>query len=292
MNNDLLWARYLRSLKRKRRSALTIRNYEKSMRLFRRYLEERSLIEVSRDELESFFDERLDQVLASTVHGDYVNLRAFYNWLVAEEYLATSPMLKIDAPEFEYKVPRILSDQELKSLFQACKGTRFYDRRDEAMIRLMSEIGGPRRAEITNLMLADIDFRHDLVHLQGKTGERWIPYSDKTADALDRYLRLREKSRFAELPNVWLSYRGAVPIQTIWWVIQRRSEQAGIGKIHPHTLRHTAAHRAKVAGMSEQDMETLFGWAPGSMMTRAYGRAGKVVRAQNASRKLGLGNSL
>lgn len=301
--DDRIWSSYVRGLKLQRRSELTIKNYEKSVRLFRDYLHDplsdqsglkddlpTSFLDATRSDLEGFFESRLEQVRASTVHGDYVNLRPFYNWLVAEEYVTKSPLSRIPAPSYEYKIPRVLSDKELKSLFDACKGPRFYDKRDEAMLRLMSEIGGSRRAEISGLSLDSVDFSQDTIRVEGKTGTRWIPFGAKTGQALDRYLRARDKSKYSSLPNLWLSYRGPVPNQTVWWVVGRRAEQAGIGHINPHTLRHTAASRAHAAGMSEADMETLFGWSPGSAMTRAYGRATKIVRAQNASRSLALGD--
>lgn len=292
MNDQRVWTSYVRGLKLQRRSALTIANYEVTVRLLQAFLNGKPLVEVDRSDLEGFFEHRLTQAAASTVHGNYVNLRPFYNWLVAEDYIARSPMAKIPAPDFEYKTPRVLSDDELSKLFKACRGPRLFDKRDEAMLRLMSEIGGPRRAEIVGMGLDDVDWNHDVVRVSGKTGERFIPFGARTGAALDRYLRMRDKSKHAELPNLWLGQKGAVVIQTPWWVIQKRSELAGIGKMHPHTLRHTAAHRALEAGMSEADMETLFGWTPGSAMTRIYGRATRVVRAQNSARRLNLGDKL
>jgi len=292
MNDERVWNSYVRMLRRKRRSDYTVANYQFTMIMLRRHLDGIPLIEAGREDLEGFFDERLDHAKPSTVHGNYVNLRAFYNWLVAEKYIPQSPLAQISAPEYEYRVQRILSDQELKKLFDACKGPRLYDKRDEAMLRLMSEVGGPRRGEVIGMRVDDLDFNHDLVHLVGKTGERWIPYGYNTGVALDRYLRIRSQSRHNLMPNFWISYKGVVPVQSVWWIVRGRARKAGIGDIHPHTLRHTAAHRAHEAGMSDQDMETLFGWAPGSAMTRSYGRAGKVVRAQNAARKLGLGDSM
>jgi site-specific recombinase XerD len=292
MSNQRIWQSYTRGLRLQRRSDYTIRNYSKSFRMLAEYLKDVPVTEATRTDLEGFFDQRFEEVLPSTVHSDYVNLRPFFNWLIAEDYITRSPMARIPAPDYEYKIPRVLDNAELKALFNACKGPRFYDKRDEAMLRLMSEVGGSRRAEVAGLLLEDVDFDRDTVKVSGKTGIRWIPFGAKTGVALDRYLRLRDKSKHAGLPNLWLSYRGAVPHQTVWWIVKRRSLQAGIGAIHPHTLRHTAAHRAHEAGMSDQDMETLFGWQAGSPMSRAYGRATKVIRAQNSARKLALGDSL
>lgn len=43
-------------------------------------------------------------------------------------------------------------------------------------------------------------------------------------------------------------------------MIGRRGEQAGIPGLHPHQLRHSAAHRWMAEGGSEGDAMRLFGW--------------------------------
>jgi integrase len=72
-------------------------------------------------------------------------------------------------------------------------------------------------------------------------------------------------------------------------MIERRCERAGIGRIHPHQLRHTAAHVWMANGGGETDAMRLFGWKSRSMLSR-YGASAADERARDAHRRLALGD--
>lgn len=286
---DRIWSSYVRGLRLKKRSELTIANYGVSFRTLLEHVGT-DATSVTRMDIEDFFEARQKTCKDTTLMRDYRNLRAFFSWAVKQDWITHSPMAGLDAPSEEETLPRVLTDQELHRLISACRGTTFLDRRDEAMIRLMSEPGGPRRGEIL-MRLSDIDFRHDLVRLVGKTGERFIPYSNRTGASLERYLKKRDQHRLNGSDALWLTNRGSVTNQALNAMMNRRGEEAGIGKITCRTLRHTAAHRCKEAGMSPEDMQTLFGWSSPAMLL-VYGRTTKKVRAQNAARRLSLGDRI
>lgn len=66
----------------------------------------------------------------------------------------------------------------------------------------------------------------------------------------------------------------------------------GVEGLHPHSLRHTAAHRWKDAGGSEEDAEELFGWTPGSGMVKRYGKTARSARAERAARRMTLADGI
>lgn len=70
-----------------------------------------------------------------------------------------------------------------------------------------------------------------------------------------------------------------------------RAEEAGIGPVFPHLLRHTWAQRCKLAGMSDEAMMRIAGWRSRQMLER-YGASAADERAQTAHRKLNLIESL
>ncbi|WP_246149220.1 tyrosine-type recombinase/integrase [Nonomuraea turkmeniaca] len=74
-------------------------------------------------------------------------------------------------------------------------------------------------------------------------------------------------------------------------MIERRCDLAGIGRIHPHQLRHFAADAWFAAGGSDQDGMRLFGWSSLDM-PRRYGRANAEQRAIEAHRRMALGDQL
>jgi len=162
------------------------------------------------------------------------------------------------------------------------------------MIRLFCEPGTPRRAEMAAILLENVDMRNSSLLFLGK-GARWrrIPFGIKTGQAFDRYLRVRAKHPLAKLPELWLGQRGKA--LTDWGIRQmllRRCKQAGIGRVRPHQLRHTSYHHWRDQGGSEDDAEALFGWTPGSRMSRLYGRSTRLSRAEKAARKLSVADRL
>jgi site-specific recombinase XerC len=61
----------------------------------------------------------------------------------------------------------ILTDDDLAALVGACKGQRFVDRRDEAVIRLLIDCG-LRVSEVTGIDLPDLDLDSESVTVTGK----------------------------------------------------------------------------------------------------------------------------
>jgi integrase len=75
-------------------------------------------------------------------------------------------------------------------------------------------------------------------------------------------------------------------------MLERRSAQAGIPRIHPHQLRHTAADIwLSESGGDETSAMRLFGWRSRQMLQR-YAASNADARAHAAARKLGIGDRL
>ena len=90
--------------------------------------------------------------------------------------------------------------------------------------------------------------------------------SRKRAQALDRYLRLRKKHAQAGSQALWLGPKGRSRRNGVAQLLRRRCKQAGIEQLHPHQLRHTAAHVAAKEGLGDPDMMRIFGWRSRQML--------------------------
>jgi site-specific recombinase XerC len=78
--------------------------------------------------------------------------------------------------------------------------------------------------------------------------ERALPYGHKTALALDRYLRIRERHKDAHLPWLWLGLRGRLTAWGLVRMLERRGREAGLPGLHPHQFRHALAHPVACRG--------------------------------------------
>lgn len=224
------------------------------------------------------------------------SVRRFYNFLVDDEVISASPLAKIPEPKESGKPVEVPGLDTVRALIATCKpkGGRpgFYDLRDEMIIRIFCEAGGPRAGEVAGLPLGALDLGSDTLQICGKGGKwRTMALSAKTAKAADRYLRARKTHPYAHADRLVLGQAGPMGPNGIWQMIQRRSRAAGVEPLHPHQFRHGAADRAKAAGMSDGDMKRLFGWSSSAMLDR-YGSVHADRRAVEAARKLSLGNEL
>jgi len=199
--------------------------------------------------------------------------RSLVRWAVATgrvELDLTGGILR--ARSTRATLPRGFSPAQVEVLRAACESTTVAGARDRAVITLLSRLG-LRAGETADLSLDDLDWAAGRLTVVGKGQRRLtLPIPVDVGEALVAWLRLRpmdgdDRALFVRLraPIHALTSAGISDI------VKHRAEAAGLGVVHAHRLRHTAAMNVISTGGTLVEAQELLGHQ-NAASTRVYAR--------------------
>ena len=153
-------------------------------------------------------------------------------------------------------LPRALEPEQLEALLGSCDCGTATGRRDYAVLVMLARLG-MRAGEVAALSLGDVDWRAgELVIVgKGRRSER-LPLPADVGEAIVDYLRAgrpetaQDRCLFVRVraPHHGLTAGGVTQ------VVVSAARRGGLGQIHAHRLRHTAATGMLRAGASLEEI--------------------------------------
>ncbi|MDP4158140.1 MAG: tyrosine-type recombinase/integrase [Bacillota bacterium] len=161
-------------------------------------------------------------------------VKAFYTWLVDEEYLEKNPTRKIKTPKEAVLLPKALTKEDFDRL-------RFHEKsiRNQAILELLVS-SGMRISEMIQLNRDDLDMNFRRIKVRGKGNkERLVHFSVIAKFCLIAYL----SPRTDENPALFINrYGKRLSIRSVELQVKQMGLASGLrAKVTPHVMRHTFA---------------------------------------------------
>jgi site-specific recombinase XerD len=156
-------------------------------------------------------------------------------------------------------LPKGLEPGQVLRLLTSCDNSTPNGCRDFAVLTMLVRLG-LRAAEVAKLRLEDIDWRGGAIVVRGKANctER-VPLPTDVGEAVAAYLR-RGRPASADGRTVFVRIKAphrAITSGGVTQVVAAAARRAGLGLIHAHRLRHTAATQMLRAGATLPEIGQL-----------------------------------
>ncbi len=199
-------------------------------------------------------------------------LRAFYNFLVAEEMATLNPFARVQVTVPDEDQP-VVSEEQITAMLASAKKSR-HRQRDVALITVLVDTGC-RKGELAGVLVEDVDLGSGTIRFrESKTKPRTVPLTDRAVVALGRWLRARGTAS----GSLWA-------VQDPYGLVKSVCLRNSNGAVTPHQARRAFAIRWLERGGSESGLMRVAGWSS-SEMVRLYTRSAASRLASDEMRRL------
>ena len=222
-------------------------------------------LKIQRENISDFLAELKNDGIAARSQARIISgIKAFYKYLIIEDYIKYDPTELIESPKVGFKLPDTLSLIEIDKLISAVDLSNKQGERNRAILETLYSCG-LRVSELTNLKLSNIYFNEGYLKVIGKGDkERLAPIGGRALKYLTTYInevRNHQTIKKGQEDFVFLNNRGAGLTRVmIFLIIQKLAAEIGLKKkISPHTFRHSFATHLIEGGADLRAVQEMLG---------------------------------
>lgn len=151
-------------MQQKRYSTSTISTYIHSIQTLFRFLDPKKYFEITDKDVQNFvMNYIIPQNLSFSYQNQIVNASKLFFKITTDSQLNIE---KLERPRREYKLPNVLSKEEIRSILNALENPK------HKMMLVLIYACGLRRSELINLKPANIDSKRHLLHIINSKGKK------------------------------------------------------------------------------------------------------------------------
>jgi integrase/recombinase XerD len=191
-------------------------------------------------------------------------IKAFYKYLIMDDYITIDPTELLESPKIGLKLPDTLSIEEIDNLIGAIDLSKKQGERNRAMLEILYSCG-LRVTELICLKLSNISFEEGFIKVIGKGDkERLAPIGSTALKYLNIYInevRNHQEIQKGHEDIVFLNRRGKQLTRVmIFTIIKQLAEKISLKKnISPHTFRHSFATHLIQGGADLRAVQEMLG---------------------------------
>ena len=188
-------------------------------------------------------------------------IKSFYNYLLLNDKIESSPTEFVEAPKVGRHLPDVLTVEEIDTIISSIDPSTPKGRRDRAMLELLYSCG-LRVTELITLRVCDLFFGEGYIRVVGKGNkQRLVPINATARERIMIYLDDRRERYRGNEDSLFLNNRGGKLTRImIFTIIREAVKRTGIEKqVSPHTFRHSFATHLLAGGASIRQIQEMLG---------------------------------
>lgn len=190
-------------------------------------------------------------------------IRSFYHFLIMEDYLEADPSELLESPQIGFKLPEVMTVEEIDQLIGSIDRTTKEGQRNRAILETLYSCG-LRVSELCNLKLSELYFDEGFIKVEGKgSKQRLVPISPRAIKEIRLYFADRDQMKikpgFEDF--VFISNFGKnISRIMVFHIIKELAALVGLKKkISPHTFRHSFATHLLEGGANLRAIQCMLG---------------------------------